>query len=86
MSEEEKKVINSFDYTKLLHKDVGNGIYLTDTQINVLEQYQIPYDSCQNITELMYYIEDTLSVCDSEELNLLLDELAEFKYYNLTKK
>lgn len=86
MTEIEKEQINSIDFTKLLHHDVGNGIYLTEEQKNILEEYQIPYLNCCNTTELIYYIEDILGSIESEELELLLDELSEFKYYHDTKK
>ena len=74
----------NYDDKKLLHKDIGNGIYLNDYQINLLKSYNIDYQNCKSIEELMYLIESYVD-CD-EEVESLLDELSEFHYYHDTNK
>lgn len=86
MNEEIKQQINSIDYRSLLHSDIGNGIYLTDMQKNILTRYKIEYLKCSNINELIYHIEDVLNERECEELEDILNDLVEIHYYRDTKK
>jgi hypothetical protein len=69
-------------------KDIGNGIYLTDKEINVLENYKIDYLNCKDTKELVFKIEDYLNDSDLELIDLenLSDRLSEYQYYNNTNK
>lgn len=48
--------------------------------------YEIDYKKYNDIKLLMYEIEEVLEEEDSDELEWVLNELAEFNYYNNTKK
>lgn len=69
-------------------KDVGNGIYLTDKEINILKSYKIDYQNCKDVKELVFKIEDYLNDSDLELIDLenLSDRLSEYQYYNNTNK
>lgn len=77
------KSVTDIDYQKLLHKNIGNDIYLTQEQIDVLEDNQIPYSKCRDIHELIYLLEQ---YNDSNEIESILQEIAEFNYYHNTNK
>ena len=86
MNDEYKNIINNIDYKSLLHENVGNGIYLTKEEMNILSNYKINYENCSSVSELIYEIEDILKNIESDELEFILDELSEYKYYNETNK
>ena len=75
--------VTDIDYRKLLHNDIGNGIYLNKEQIEILEDYQIPYLKCKDIHELIYLLEQ---YNDSNEIETILEEISEFNYYHNTQK
>lgn len=77
------KEMSNIDYQKLLHKDIGNGIYLSSEQIDILEENQIPYSKCKDIHELLYLLEQYSDIDDIENI---LQEVAEFNYYHNTNK
>lgn len=86
MNDEYKNIINNIDYKSLLHENVGNGIYLTKEEMNILSNYKINYENCSSVSQLIYEIEDILESIESDELEFILDELSEYKYYNETNK
>ena len=77
------KNIADIDYQKLLHKNIENDIYLTQEQIEILEDNQIPYSKCKDIHELIFLLEQ---YSDSEEIEAILQEVTEFNYYHNTNK
>ena len=77
------KEISNIDYKKLLHNDIGNGIYLSEEQIEILEENQIPYLKCKDIHELIYLLEQ---YNDVYEIESLLQDISEFNYYHNTNK
>lgn len=81
--EEYIKKIADIDYQKLLHKNIGNNIYLTSEQIEILEDNQIPYLKCRDIHELIFLLDQ---YNDSVEIEEIIQEIAEFNYYHNTKK
>ena len=81
--EEYIKMVADIDYKKLLHKDIGNNIYLTSEQIEILEDNEIPYQKCKDIHELIYLLEE---YSDIDEIDLISAEIAEFNYYHNTNK
>lgn len=81
--EEYIKNIANIDYQKLLHKHIGNNIYLTTEQIEFLEDNGIPYQKCKDIHELIYLLEE---YNDIEEVDIISQEIAEFNYYHNTNK
>ncbi len=73
------------DYSKYFHKKIGN-LYLSQAEMDILDMYEIDYKKYNDIKLLMYEIENVLEEEDSDELEWVLNELAEFNYYNNTKK
>lgn len=65
-----------------------NNIYISDEQVNILENYDINVDSYKNINDLIYDIEEYLN--DSyeplEDLEWVSETLSEYNYYNNTNK
>lgn len=86
MNEQIKNILNSinFDNNKLIQ--VNKNLYLTNNQIETLKRYDIDYETSNNIRDLMLKIENIIDYEDIEELELLLDRLAERQYYEETKK
>lgn len=78
-------VIDLEDFNKYFHKKVGN-LYLSQAEMDILDMYEIDYKKYNDIKLLMYEIEEVLDENDSDELEWVLNELAEFNYYNNTKK
>lgn len=80
--------IKSIDVTKSFLQKRNNGILLSDEEINILERYQIDYKNCTNTEELIFKIEEYLNdeVLDADDLENLSSRLAEFRYYNETRK
>ena len=76
------------DFNKRSLKQRKNGIYLSDEQINILENYNINYLNYNNINELIFYIEDYLnnSYMELEDLESVSEALSNFNYYNNTNK
>ncbi len=72
---------------KKLLKMRGNGIYLSDSQVEVLKKYNIDYKKYSSLKSLIFEIEEILNeevdVDDLEEVSLKLSEL---NYYNNTNK
>lgn len=72
---------------KKLLKMRGNGIYLSDSQVEVLKKYNIDYKKYTSLKSLIFEIEEILNeevdVDDLEEVSLKLSEL---NYYNNTNK
>ena len=67
-------------------KDCGNGIYLSDPQIEILKQYGFNYETYPNAKSLIFDIEEYLNENYEEELETVVESLAEFNYYNNTNK
>ena len=70
-----------------MHKEVKKGIFLSDYQISVLNQYGIDVNKCSSINDLIYQIDEILDdEEDSEDLESVSKEISEFNYYANTNK
>lgn len=69
-------------------RDVGNGIYLTKEEENILKNYEIDYMNCKDVKELIFKIEYYLNDSYEElnDLDNLSNRLSEYNYYNNTNK
>lgn len=70
-------------------KDCGNGIYLSNDQIEVLKLYGFSYQNYSNIKSLIFDIEEYInenSEQELEDLECVANSLSEFDYYHNTKK
>lgn len=87
-----KKEISVNDAMKFSnHEDIllkrrENNMLLSDYQISVLNRNGINYNIFNNIRDLLFEIENCLDDYFDEELDLVSSQLAEFIYYNETKK
>ena len=64
-----------------------NGIYLSKSQINILESNGFDYKKYSNIKELIFDLDEYLNnEPDNIELENVLDELSEFDYYHNVNK
>lgn len=72
---------------KSMLKMRGNGIYLSDNDVEVLKRYNIDYTRYISLSSLIFDIEQVLNE-DSEatELDEISNRLSELKYYNYTNK
>ena len=68
-------------------KHIKNDLYLSDSDIEVLEKYEIDYLKFKSVKELMFQIETMLRNCDVEDdLEDLLIKLSDYNYYFQTNK
>lgn len=79
------ELVNEIDFEKNMHKKINNML-LTEHQIDVLKRYDIDYNKCSNMSELLYYIDECLDEMDNEELELVANEISEINYYMNTNK
>ncbi len=78
-----KDIYNDKNMTKMR----GNGIYLSDNQIEVLKKYNIDYTNYASLSSLIFEIEEILNEeTDIEDLEEVSGKLAEINYYNYTNK
>ena len=78
MNEEIKVDINP-EYTMM--KKQKNGLYLSQEQVEILEENNIDFTKCKTLSELIYTIEIYINDENSDVLNNLLDILQERNYY-----
>ena len=64
----------------------SNGLLLSNYQVNVLKRNGLDYLKYGNIHDLLFDIEECLYDNYDDELDLVSSQLAEFVYYNETKK
>ena len=74
------------EYEKLLLKRRENNLLLSDYQISVLNRNGINYNNFGNVRELLFEIESYLDDEYDDELDVISSQLAEYLYYNETKK
>lgn len=70
-------------------KDCGNGIFLNDKHIHILNKYGFDYNKYSSLQALIFDIEEFLNDgyrSDIEDLEWLSSQLAENNYYQNTKK
>ena len=65
---------------------VNDKVYLTNYQIDMLNKYKIPYKNANNITEILFYLNEIDDEDADEEFETLARELQERAYYNETHK
>jgi len=87
------KEIDVNELTKDIYNDKsmikmrGNGIYLSDNQIEVLKRYDIDYSKYTSLSSLIFDIEEILNEeADIQDLEEVSGRLAEINYYNYTNK
>ena len=82
-----KSITNSIDIENTKLNKIKNNIYLSNEYIDILQRNGINYLKYNNMSELIFEIEDLLNNgYDSEELEDLSIKLQEINYYNNTNK
>ena len=81
-------LIGNLDFEGGKFQDVGNGIFLTNHEIDVLKQYKIPYQNCHSLKEIVFEIEDVIQDMEivEEDLDGISQSIAERDYYQNTNK
>ena len=80
--------LNDIDFNSNKFQTVGNNLMLTNKEIEILNRYNINYNNCHSLKELLFEIEDILNDMDivDEELDLISSSIAERDYYQNTNK
>lgn len=72
---------------KAMTKMRGNGIYLSDNEVDVLKRYNIDYNRYVSLSSLIFDIENILNEeSDIDDLEEVSKRLSELNYYNNTNK
>ncbi len=81
-------LVGNLDFESGKLQNVGNGIFLTNKEIEVLKRYDIPYQSCHSLKEIIFSIEEILDDMDEvdEELDSVSGSISERDYYQNTNK
>lgn len=87
------KALNIDELTKEVYDDKnmlkmrGNGIYLSDNEVQVLKKYNIDYKKYSSLSSLVFGIEEILNEeVDADDLEQISSKLSELNYYNNTNK
>ena len=82
------ELVNNIDFTSGKFNDIGNGILLTNKEIEVLERYNIPYKNCHSLKDIIFQVEELISEMDivDEDLEDISDTISERDYYQNTNK
>lgn len=79
--------MDDYNPEKNFLKKRKNSLYLSDRDISILKSYEIPYEKCKNMKELLFMIESYNSLDDEdEELDELSKRISEYCYYYKTNK
>ena len=82
------KIVSDMDFSSNMLVNIGNGIMLTNREVEVLNRCGIDYKSCISLKEILYKIEDAIENedYDIEELDYISSTIAERDYYQNTNK
>ena len=81
----EKYIDELNNVSRDMHKNY-NGIYLTDSEVNILKSNGFDVNKYSNVKELMFDLEEALEENENDELDMILSSIAEFNYYHNTNK
>lgn len=82
-----EKLVKDVYEDKFFIKNRGNGIYLSDNDIEVLKRYDIDYSKYSSLNNLIFDIEEILNYeVDIDDLDEVSRKLSELNYYNNTNK
>ena len=77
MEQEFNNIINDNKINK-----INDHIYLTNKQIEVLNNHQVNYQDCHDLKELLFLMDDI----DDEEIDEIAMDISELNYYQYTNK
>ncbi len=78
--------MEEIDFEKKFLKERNHGIWLSDEEVSILDRYEIPYQNCFQLTEILYYIDRILEEEEIEELENISIQISERNYYQNTNK
>ena len=80
-------LLGAIDFHKNKMNDLGNNIFLTNFEIEVLEKYDIDYRNSSNLKSIIFEIEEILNEDSSlEDLEIISKSISERDYYLNTNK
>lgn len=82
-----EKLVKDVYEDKSFIKNRGNGIYLSDNDVQTLKKYNINYEKYSSLNSLIFEIEEILNEeVDADDLEQISSKLSELNYYNNTNK
>lgn len=81
-------LVGRIDFSSGKYNDIGNGILLTNKEIEVLDRYNIPYKKCDSLKDIIFEVEEVIADMDivDEELDDVSASISERDYYQNTNK
>ena len=81
-------LISQIDFSTNSYQNIGNGILLTNFEVDILNKYKIPYSKCKSLKEIIFMVEEELNSMDivDDDLNLVASSIAERDYYQNTNQ
>lgn len=83
------EIVSELDFNSLQFANLKNGLLLTNNEIRVLDKYNIDYNNCSSLKEVLSLIDEVLNneeVLDFDELDNVSLSIAERDYYQNTNK
>lgn len=82
------ELVNNIDFHSNKFNDIGNGILLTNKEIEVLDRYNIPYNNCSSLKDIIFEVEEVIADMEivDEELDDVSASISERDYYQNTNK
>ncbi len=82
-------IVSELDFSSYQLISCGNGLLLTRMEKQILDKYHISYQSCCNLKEVLYRIDEVFSMEEAsslEDLDMVSASIAERDYYQNTNK
>ncbi|MEE0014168.1 MAG: hypothetical protein UE699_00535 [Bacilli bacterium] len=83
------EIISSLDFKSSKLNNLSNGLVLTNNEIDVLNKYNIKYNSCSSLKEVLMLIDEKFNyeeVDNPDELDSVSASIAERDYYQNSNK
>ena len=83
------EIVSNMDFTSGSLVYCGNGLMLTNREIDVLKKYNIEYSKCSSLKEILYEVEEIINDGDGDDiddLDYISSSIAERDYYQNTNK
>ena len=63
-------IIQDMNFSDNQFQTLKSGLMLTNWEISVLDQYHVPYQKCHSLKEVLFEIDNVISILDNcEELD-----------------
>ena len=81
-------IVSNIDFNSGKLNDIGNGLLLTNHEIEVLDRYKIPYKNCSSLKQIIFEVEEVINDMDivDEDLDYISSTISERDYYQNTNK